>query len=97
MIFYSYFDGKTVFSQISLGFVFCFIGGVGWGGGGGVGGESGGQITASFTSGMKEGDESIFNIDIGICLSHSTNNIVVNELVLTIESKQTISTEGLKW
>ena len=56
MKFYSYFDGKTQFSQIFLGFVsfsyilffiylffFFFLGG----------GGSGGQITASFTCGQR--------------------------------------------
>ena len=33
MTFYSYFDGKTQFSQIFLGFVFFFLGGGGKGGG----------------------------------------------------------------
>ena len=44
MKFYSYFDGKTKFSQIFLGFVFFF--------GGGGRGEYG-QITASSTCGQR--------------------------------------------
>ena len=42
MKFYSFFDGKTQFSQIFLGRILFFLmgGGVGW---------VGGQITASFT------------------------------------------------
>ena len=47
MKFYSYFDGKTQFSQIHvfLGFLFYFIFYLGGGGGG--------QITASFTCGQR--------------------------------------------
>ena len=48
MKFYSYFDGKTQFSQIFLGFVF-FVFFFFFLGGGGGGGGVGGQITASFT------------------------------------------------
>ena len=48
---YSYFDGKTQFSQIFLGSVYFlfFL----RGGGGGGGGGSGGQINASFTCGQR--------------------------------------------
>ena len=46
--FYSYFDVKTVFTNISWLCIFFFLGGVGGGGGG-----SGGQITSSFTCGQR--------------------------------------------
>ena len=53
MKFYSYFDGKTQFSQIFLGFVSFFNIFFFFGGGGGGGGGQGGKITASFTCGQR--------------------------------------------